>query len=118
MPADTAPGPIGGRCIGHQFFVECLSTLTYPTVGDLEKHVNDILRKEGFPSRVSFKDKIVDGLPLCPSDLHSMIDSTGTIWAIDFGRTYFLPSSFMDYSLRWMPPAFGERCRSPGYFQR
>lgn len=28
-----------------------------------------------------------------------MIDDEGKLWAIDFGRTCFLPSSFMSYSL-------------------
>ena len=33
MPMGTAPGPIGGGYIGHDFFVECSSALEYPTVG-------------------------------------------------------------------------------------
>ena len=42
MPAGTAPGPVGGGFIGHDFFVECLSALEYPTVGDLEAHINRV----------------------------------------------------------------------------
>jgi hypothetical protein len=40
MPAGTAPGPVGGGRIGHDLFVECLSTLIYPTVGHLEVQIN------------------------------------------------------------------------------
>ena len=42
MPAGTAPGPIGGKRIGHNFFVDDLSTLVYPTVGDLENRINSV----------------------------------------------------------------------------
>ena len=42
MPAGTAPGPVGGGCIGHDFFVECLSTLKYPTVRHLEAQINEV----------------------------------------------------------------------------
>jgi hypothetical protein len=40
MPTGTAPGPVGGGRIGHDFFVECLSALKYPTVGHLEAQIN------------------------------------------------------------------------------
>jgi len=42
MPADTAPGPIGGGRIGHDFFVDFLSALEYPTVGHLEDQINAV----------------------------------------------------------------------------
>lgn len=42
MPPGTAPGPIGSGCIGHDFFVECLSTLEYPTVKHLEDQINAV----------------------------------------------------------------------------
>jgi hypothetical protein len=42
MPADTPPGHVGGGLIGHDFFLECRSTLEYPTVGDLQAHINKI----------------------------------------------------------------------------
>lgn len=132
MPADTAPGHIGGGCIGHNFFVDWLSTLKYPTVGALEKHINKvcspftsstlhyrfalmankILSLEGFGSRVHFDDEIIDGLVLCLSDLDAsnfVLDDTGAIWAIDFGCTCFLPSLFVDYSLGSSSKAFGRR---------
>ena len=31
MPPGTAPGPIGGGVIGHNFFLECYSALRYPS---------------------------------------------------------------------------------------
>ena len=42
MPAGTAPGPVGGGRIGHNFFDECLSALKYPTVGHLEAQINEV----------------------------------------------------------------------------
>jgi hypothetical protein len=42
MPTGTAPGPVGGGLIGHDFFVECLSALKYPTVGHLEAQINQV----------------------------------------------------------------------------
>ena len=51
---------------------------------------------------VDFQIDTVNGLVLCPSDPNDsnfMIDSENKLWAIDFGRTCFLPSSFVSYSL-------------------
>ncbi|KAI0037763.1 hypothetical protein FA95DRAFT_1613902 [Auriscalpium vulgare] len=42
MPAGTAPGPIGGGFIGHNLFVEGMSSLEYPTVGHLEAQLNEV----------------------------------------------------------------------------
>ena len=42
MPAGTPPGPIGGGYIGHDFFVDCLSTLKYSTFGQLEAQINEV----------------------------------------------------------------------------
>ena len=42
MPAGTAPGPVGGGLIGHDFFVECLSAIRYATVRDLEVQINNV----------------------------------------------------------------------------
>jgi predicted unusual protein kinase regulating ubiquinone biosynthesis (AarF/ABC1/UbiB family) len=63
---------------------------------------NKVLRPLGNGLRVSFQTETADGLVLCPSDPHDsnfMIDDEGKLWAIDFGRTCFLPSSFMSYLL-------------------
>lgn len=61
-----------------------------------------MLRLSGNGLRVNFQIEIADGLVLCPSDpddSNFMIDDEGNLWAIDFGRTCFLPSSFVSYSL-------------------
>jgi len=42
LPAGTAPGPVGGGLIGHDFFVDCLSALKYPTVESLEAQINEV----------------------------------------------------------------------------
>jgi hypothetical protein len=42
MPAGTAPGPVGGGLISHDFFVDCLSALKYPTVESLEAQINEV----------------------------------------------------------------------------
>jgi len=102
MPAGTAPGPVGGGRIGHDFFVDCLSTFKYRKVGQLEAQINEVLRPFGNTLRVNFQLETVDDLVLCPSDPNDsnfMIDDKGKLWAIDFGRTCFLPPSFVPYSL-------------------
>jgi hypothetical protein len=42
MPPGTAPGPVGGGCIGHDFFVDCLSALQYTKVRQLEAQINRV----------------------------------------------------------------------------
>ena len=42
MPPGTAPGPIGGGVIGHNFFLECYSALRYPSVEYLEAQINQV----------------------------------------------------------------------------
>ncbi|KAH9887401.1 hypothetical protein C8Q73DRAFT_657107, partial [Cubamyces lactineus] len=52
--------------------------------------------------RVDFQSETANGLVLCPSDPNDsnfIIDEDGNLWAIDFGRTAFLPPSFVSYSL-------------------
>ena len=133
MPAGTAPGPIGGGRIGHDFFVDFLSTLEYPTVGHLEDQINavcfpltfstshshtralvanKVVRPLNSRLSVDFRTETANGLVLCPSDLDDsnfMVDTMGNLWAIDFGRTCFLPPSFVHYSLTLSPNVFGRR---------
>jgi hypothetical protein len=56
---------------------------------------------------VDFSNETTDGLVLCPSDIdpsNFIIDSEGTVFAIDFGRTGYMPPSFVAYSLlSWKP---------------
>ena len=69
-----------------------------------------MLRPLGNGRRVNFQIETADGLVLCPSDPHDsnfMIDDEGKVlWAIDFGRTCFLPSSFVSYSLTMSSDVF------------
>jgi hypothetical protein len=68
---------------------------------------NKVLRLPGNGLRVNFQMETADGLVLCPSDPNDfMIDDEGNLWVIDFGRTCFLPSSFVSYSLTMTSDAF------------
>ena len=63
---------------------------------------NKVLRRLGQDLRVDFQTEGADGLVLCPSDPHEsnfIIDDEENLWAVDFGRTCFLPSSFVSFSL-------------------
>ncbi|KAH7887172.1 hypothetical protein F5I97DRAFT_1806848, partial [Phlebopus sp. FC_14] len=110
MPAGTAPGPIGGGHIGHDFFLDSMSTIEYPTVEHLENQINAFATASWY--RFEFQTETAKDLVLCLSDLNEnnfMVDPTGKVWAIDFGRTCFLPPSFVYYSLRVVSNLFG-RC--------
>jgi predicted unusual protein kinase regulating ubiquinone biosynthesis (AarF/ABC1/UbiB family) len=70
---------------------------------------NKVLRPLGNGLRVDFQTETIDGLVLCPSDPNGsnfMIDDKGKLWAIDFGRTCFLPPSFVSYSLAMSSDVF------------
>ena len=61
-----------------------------------------MLRPLGNGLCVDFQIEAAHGVVLCPSDPNDsnfMIDRESKLWAIDFGRTCFLPSSFVSYSL-------------------
>jgi len=63
---------------------------------------NKVLRPLGNSLCVDLQTETVDGLVLClsnPNDSNFMIDDKGQLWAIDFGRSCFLPPSFMSHSL-------------------
>lgn len=64
---------------------------------------NKVLRlSEDNSLHVDFQTETANGLVLCPSDPNDsnfIIDNDGYLWAIDFGRTSFLPPSFVSYSL-------------------
>jgi len=68
-----------------------------------------VLRPLGNGICVDLQTETVDGLVLClsdPSDSNFMIDGKGKLWAIDFGRSCFLPPSFMSYSLTMSSDVF------------
>ncbi len=57
--------------------------------------------------KVNFLDEIAHGLVLCPSDIdpsNFMITEKGEVFAINFGRTGYMPPSYVAYSLAsWKP---------------
>ena len=76
---------------------------------------NKVLKLRGGyprPGRVDFRTEAANGLVLCPSDIDEtgfMVDREGKLWSIDFGRTCFLPPSFVTYSLK-EPQSYFARC--------
>lgn len=42
VPAEQTPGPVGGGQIRHSLFKDDTSSLTYSSVDELEKHLNDV----------------------------------------------------------------------------
>ncbi|KAF8914771.1 hypothetical protein CPB85DRAFT_1296902 [Mucidula mucida] len=101
VPADSAPGFVGENgLIGHDFFVERLSTIRYADVFELQAQINRLAAPEGF--RADFTDEIAEGLVLCLSDVdpsNFIINDEGEVIAIDFGCTGFMPVSFVAHSL-------------------
>lgn len=101
VPAGTPPGPIGGGTIGHDFFVECRSDVKYPKVEHLHRQIKHLAKYRGIMD-VQFGKEAQEDLVLCPSDLNAanfLVDESGRLWVIDFGRTCFMPRSFLSYSL-------------------
>jgi hypothetical protein len=50
---------------------------------------------------VDYSSEIAGGLVLCPNDIdpsNFIIDSEGMVFAIDFGRTGYMPPSYVSYS--------------------
>ncbi|KAF7292027.1 hypothetical protein MIND_01228500 [Mycena indigotica] len=97
------PGPVHGGPIFHSFFNDWESAVAYPSVELLQKHINAMLRWYHKPERVDFAPEVAThGLRLCLSDMNRhnfMKKDDGTICALDFGGTCFLPVSFFDLAL-------------------
>ncbi|KAF5313761.1 hypothetical protein D9619_013716 [Psilocybe cf. subviscida] len=98
--AAAAPGPLHGGLIEHPFFVDNIASVVYNSVAQLESHIL-ALRRLG--QTVDFATEVREqGLRLCPSDLDNsnfLLNTNGTIVAIDFGATCFLPPSFFSFAL-------------------
>jgi serine/threonine protein kinase len=110
VPADTSPGPVGSGPICHDFFLECKSTHVYNTVQELQNQINKLVAPQKL--KVNFLSEIKNGLVLCPSDIdpsNFIIDTTGKVFAIDFGRTGYMPTSFVSYSLTTSTKPFTRR---------
>ncbi|KAH9951159.1 hypothetical protein B0H21DRAFT_818644 [Amylocystis lapponica] len=123
MPRDTSPGPVGGGRIGHDFFVDCISDHEYPTLEiSRPRSIRYAFRLPSVPRidtlstrwlvaarrlRVDYTGEIAEGLVLCPSDIdpsNFIVDREGKVFAIDFGRTCYMPPSYVSYSLtHWKP---------------
>ncbi|KIO23191.1 hypothetical protein M407DRAFT_78393 [Tulasnella calospora MUT 4182] len=94
---NLVPGPVGGGCVTHTFFVEWTSAITYDTVEELQQHINGILRYMGDTRRVNLVADTSAGLRLCPCHInpgHFKKCRDGTVVALDFSVTCFLPPSF------------------------
>ncbi|KAG8911124.1 hypothetical protein FRC01_005913, partial [Tulasnella sp. 417] len=96
------PGPVGGGWICHNFFIDRMSPVQYPTVESLANHINGILKHENRTERVDFGPEVSrTGLRLCLSDLTSgnFMRDDNKIVAIDFEASCFLPISFFEMAL-------------------
>jgi serine/threonine protein kinase len=59
---------------------------------------------------VDYSGEVAQGLVLCPSDIdpsNFIVDPEGKVFAIDFGRTCYMPPSYVSYSLA--QPKFSTR---------
>ncbi|KAG8812446.1 hypothetical protein FRC17_002032 [Serendipita sp. 399] len=116
----TSPGPVGGGILVHRFFSDHLCDVQYNSVKDLQQHINNILAISEFPYRVDFSKEDDGQLRLCLDDIHPRNfrkDKNGRIFAVDFGKTSFLPFAFQD--LAYMDGSgfaerVGERLNHPG----
>lgn len=83
-----------------------LGHFQYPRTDTLTSLVaNKLVSPKGFS--VDFSSEIAEGLVLCPNDIYPsnfIIDIDGTVFAIDSGRTGYMPPSYVSYSLEsWKP---------------
>lgn len=96
IPSPTdIPGPFGGGPIDHRMFDDGPSAVRYPSVADLEHHMNRILARTGVKERVRFSRD--QPLVACFDDFHYANfrrDAAGNIYSVDHGATNFLPIDF------------------------
>ncbi|KAK0496106.1 hypothetical protein EDD18DRAFT_1390774 [Armillaria luteobubalina] len=107
IPGPTsAPGPVGGGRIIHTFFIDqWTSPITYDTVDDLQEHVNGVLKYKGDSRRVDLVADACAGLRLCPCDItpaNFKKCEDGTVVALDFRATCFLPPCFFAVAVRML----------------
>ncbi|KAK0207369.1 hypothetical protein IW262DRAFT_1443504 [Armillaria fumosa] len=94
-----SPGPVRGGPVAHRFFADHQSDIRYNSVSELQEHVNNILAKAGYPCRVDFNKEDSGNLSLCLDGIHPgnfRKDTHDRLFALDFGKTNFLPSAFQD----------------------
>lgn len=66
---------------------------------------NKLVAAQGL--RVDYSGEIAQGLVLCPSDIdpsNFIVNPEGKVFAIDFGRTGYMPPSYVSYSLEQPKP--------------
>ncbi|KAG8909767.1 hypothetical protein FRC01_006736 [Tulasnella sp. 417] len=100
---DTTPGPVGGGRVFHTFFTEWTSPVAYDTVEQLQQHINGILQYMNDTRRVDLVADAGAGLRLCPCDItpeNFKACPDGTVVALDFRATCFLPPSFFAVTIR------------------
>ncbi|KAK0496103.1 hypothetical protein EDD18DRAFT_1353724 [Armillaria luteobubalina] len=114
IPGPTsAPGPVGGGRIIHTFFIDqWTSPITYDTVDDLQEHVNGVLKYKGDSRRVDLVADACAGLRLCPCDItpaNFKKCEDGTVVALDFRATCFLPPCFFAVAVRMLVDNFSRK---------
>ncbi|KAK0220029.1 hypothetical protein IW262DRAFT_1482630 [Armillaria fumosa] len=124
IPGPTsAPGPVGGGRVIHTFFIDqWTSPITYATVDDLQEHVNGVLKYKGDTRRVDLVADACAGLRLCPCDItpaNFKKCEDGTVVALDFRATCFLPPCFFAVAVRMLVDNFSQKVvrRVRGYPQ-
>lgn len=131
VPAGQKPGPVGGGYIRHSLFKDDTSYCIYPSVDELEKHLNVVRNSTGAPSTnatslltvadtntaqvARLRDKeaptvsLERNLCFYYSDFYEnnfMFTDSGDLYVIDLDQAGFLPPSFMSYALaesHWAP---------------
>ncbi|KAK0496098.1 hypothetical protein EDD18DRAFT_1463254 [Armillaria luteobubalina] len=114
IPGPTSvPGPIGGGHVIHAFFIDgWTSPIAYDTVDDLQEHVNGVLKYKGDSRRVDLVADACPGLRLCPCNITLEIFKKcedGTVVALDFRATCFLPPCFFAFAVRMLVDNFSQK---------
>ena len=83
----------------HNFFLDWISPITYETVDEPQQHIDKAKR----PTPVDLVADARTGLYLCPCDITApnfKKFEDGTVVALDFGATCFLPPVFFAVAVR------------------
>ncbi|KAJ8502874.1 hypothetical protein ONZ45_g11353 [Pleurotus djamor] len=110
---DMQPGHIETGLLVHYFFTDGLiSPVHYPSVKDLQDHINKILKFMQRKTRVDLVTESKDGLFLCPCDVDPgnfrKRSSDGQMFALDFFSSCFLPPSFFALAMFLSPNRFSK----------
>ncbi|KAK0220033.1 hypothetical protein IW262DRAFT_1272842, partial [Armillaria fumosa] len=101
----SVPGPISGGHVIHTFFIDqWTSPIMYATVDDLQEHVNGV--STHFPSSFSAEILCID-IDITPANFKKCED--GTVVALDFHATCFLPPYFFAVMVRMLVDNFSQQ---------